>query len=106
MSDKQEKDSLEQEEQKEIQVSNPEDNNGKKETEAPCIEKESKEEEIQKTLEEENKSTDSSEEKENPRIEKRIYVNNEEDLKKILRESFGNAKNNRNPKKWEVNLIL
>lgn len=99
MSDKQEKDSLEQEEQKEIQVSNPEDNNGKKETEAPCIEKESKEEEIQKTLEEENKSTDSSEEKENPRIEKRIYVNNEEDLKKILRESFGNAKNNRNPKK-------
>lgn len=99
MSDKQEKDSLEQEEQKEIQVSNPEDNNGKKETEAPSIEKESKEEEIQKTLEEENKSTDSSEEKENPRIEKRIYVNNEEDLKKILRESFGNAKNNRNPKK-------
>ncbi len=99
LSDKQEKDSLEQEEQKEIQVSNPEDNNGKKETEAPCIEKESKEEEIQKTLEEENKSTDSSEEKENPRIEKRIYVNNEEDLKKILRESFGNAKNNRNPKK-------
>ncbi|KDE70653.1 cell division protein FtsH [Fusobacterium necrophorum DAB] len=99
MSDKQEKDSLEQEEQKEIQVSNPEDNNGKKETEAPCIEKESKEEEIQKTFEEENKSTDSSEEKENPRIEKRIYVNNEEDLKKILRESFGNAKNNRNPKK-------
>ncbi|CAL7900235.1 ATP-dependent zinc metalloprotease FtsH [Fusobacterium necrophorum] len=99
MSDKQEKDSLEQEEQKEIQVSNPEDNNGKKETEAPCIEKESKEEEIQKTLEEENKSTDSSEEKENPRIEKRIYVNNEEDLKKILRESFGNAKNIRNPKK-------
>ncbi|CAL7903216.1 ATP-dependent zinc metalloprotease FtsH [Fusobacterium necrophorum subsp. funduliforme] len=99
MSDKQEKDSLEQEEQKEIQVSNSEDNNGKKETEAPCIEKESKEEEIQKTLEEENKSTDSSEEKENPRIEKRIYVNNEEDLKKILRESFGNAKNNRNPKK-------
>ncbi|KYM40594.1 ATP-dependent zinc metalloprotease FtsH [Fusobacterium necrophorum] len=99
MSDKQEKDSLEQEEQKEIQVSNPEDNNGKKETEAPCIEKESKEEEIQKTLEEENKSADSSEEKENPRIEKRIYVNNEEDLKKILRESFGNAKNNRNPKK-------
>lgn len=99
MSDKQEKDSLEQEDQKEIQVSNPEDNNGKKETEAPCIEKESKEEEIQKTLEEENKSTDSSEEKENPRIEKRIYVNNEEDLKKILRESFGNAKNNRNPKK-------
>ncbi|MBR8822321.1 ATP-dependent zinc metalloprotease FtsH [Fusobacterium necrophorum] len=99
MSDKQEKDSLEQEEQKEIQVSNPEDNNGKKETEAPCIEKESKEEEIQKTLEEENKSTDSSEEKENPRIAKRIYVNNEEDLKKILRESFGNAKNNRNPKK-------
>ena len=50
-------------------------------------------------MEEENKSTDSSEEKENPRIEKRIYVNNEEDLKKILRESFGNAKNNRNPKK-------
>lgn len=99
LSDKQEKDSLEQEEQKEIQVSNPEDNNGKKETEAPCIEKESKEEEIQKTLEGENKSTDSSEEKENPRIEKRIYVNNEEDLKKILRESFGNAKNNRNPKK-------
>lgn len=99
LSDKQEKDSLEQEEQKEIQVSNPEDNNGKKETEAPCIEKESKEEEIQKTLEEENKSTDSSEEKENPRIEKRIYVNNEEDLKKILRESFGNAKNIRNPKK-------
>lgn len=99
LSDKQEKDSLEQEEQKEIQVSNPEDNNGKKETEAPCIEKESKEEEIQKTLEEENKSTDSSEEKENLRIEKRIYVNNEEDLKKILRESFGNAKNNRNPKK-------
>lgn len=99
MSDKQEKDSLEQEEQKEIQVSNPEDNNGKKETEVPCIEKESKEEEIQKTLEEENKSTDSSEEKENPKIEKRIYVNNEEDLKKILRESFGNAKNNRNPKK-------
>lgn len=99
LSDKQEKDSLEQEEQKEIQVSNPEDNNGKKETEAPSIEKESKEEEIQKTLEEENKSTDSSEEKENPRIEKRIYVNNEEDLKKILRESFGNAKNNRNPKK-------
>lgn len=99
LSDKQEKDSLEQEEQKEIQVSNPEDNNGKKETEAPCIEKESKEEEIQKILEEENKSTDSSEEKENPRIEKRIYVNNEEDLKKILRESFGNAKNNRNPKK-------
>ena len=99
LSDKQEKDSLEQEEQKEIQVSNPEDNNGKKETEAPCIEKESKEEEIQKTLEEENKSTDSSEEKENPRIEKRIYVNNEEDIKKILRESFGNAKNNRNPKK-------
>lgn len=99
LSDKQEKDSLEQEEQKEIQVSNPEDNNGKKETEAPCIEKESKEEEIQKTLEEENKSTDSSEEKENPRIEKRIYVNNEEDLKKILRESFGNAKSNRNPKK-------
>lgn len=99
LSDKQEKDSLEQEEQKEIQVSNPEDNNGKKETEAPCIEKKSKEEEIQKTLEEENKSTDSSEEKENPRIEKRIYVNNEEDLKKILRESFGNAKNNRNPKK-------
>lgn len=99
LSDKQEKDSLEQEEQKEIQVSNSEDNNGKKETEAPCIEKESKEEEIQKTLEEENKSTDSSEEKENPRIEKRIYVNNEEDLKKILRESFGNAKNNRNPKK-------
>lgn len=99
LSDKQEKDSLEQEEQKEIQVSNPEDNNGKKETEAPCIEKESKEEEIQKTLEEENKSADSSEEKENPRIEKRIYVNNEEDLKKILRESFGNAKNNRNPKK-------
>lgn len=99
MSDKQEKDSLEQEEQKEIQVSNPEDNNGKKETEAPSIEKESKEEEIQKTLEEENKSTDSSQEKENPRIEKRIYVNNEEDLKKILRESFGNAKNNRNPKK-------
>lgn len=99
LSDKQEKDSLEQEEQKEIQVSNPEDNNGKKETEVPCIEKESKEEEIQKTLEEENKSTDSSEEKENPRIEKRIYVNNEEDLKKILRESFGNAKNNRNPKK-------
>lgn len=99
LSDKQEKDSLEQEEQKEIQVSNPEDNNGKKETEASCIEKESKEEEIQKTLEEESKSTDSSEEKENPRIEKRIYVNNEEDLKKILRESFGNAKNNRNPKK-------
>lgn len=99
LSDKQEKDSLEQEEQKEIQVSNPEDNNGKKETEAPSIEKESKEEEIQKTLEEENKSTDSSEEKENPKIEKRIYVNNEEDLKKILRESFGNAKNNRNPKK-------
>lgn len=99
LSDKQEKDSLEQEEQKEIQVSNLEDNNGKKETEAPCIEKESKEEKIQKTLEEENKSTDSSEEKENPRIEKRIYVNNEEDLKKILRESFGNAKNNRNPKK-------
>ena len=99
LSDKQEKDSLEQEEQKEIQVSNPEDNNGKKETEAPCIEEESKEEEIQKTLEEENKTADSSEEKENPRIEKRIYVNNEEDLKKILRESFGNAKNNRNPKK-------
>lgn len=99
LSDKQEKDSLEQEEQKEIQVSNPEDNNGKKETEAPSIEKESKEEEIQKTLEEESKSTDSSEEKENPKIEKRIYVNNEEDLKKILRESFGNAKNNRNPKK-------
>lgn len=99
LSDKQEKDSLEQEEQKEIQVSNPEDNNGKKETEAPCIKKESKEEEIQKNLEEENKSTDSSEEKENPRIEKRIYVNNEEDLKKILRESFGNTKNNRNPKK-------
>lgn len=99
MSDKQEKDSLEQEEQKEIQVSNPEENNGKKETEAPCTEEESKEEEIQKTLEEENKTADSSEEKENPRIEKRIYVNNEEDLKKILRESFGNAKNNRNPKK-------
>lgn len=99
LSDKQEKDSLEQEEQKEIQVSNPEENNGKKETEAPCTEEESKEEEIQKTLEEENKTADSSEEKENPRIEKRIYVNNEEDLKKILRESFGNAKNNRNPKK-------
>lgn len=105
MSDKQEKDTLEQEEQKEIQVSSSEEQNKiekETETENSSVENKDerkKEEEIKKSLEEENKNMDSPQEKENPRIEKRIYVNNEEDLKKILRESFGNAKNNKNPKK-------
>ena len=89
LSDKQEKDIMEQEEQKELQETASEENI-EQENQELQTEEGKKEEEIHKTLEEESKKDTT---------EKRIYINNEEDLKKILRESFGNSKNNKNPKK-------
>ncbi len=99
LSDKQEKDIMEQEEQKELQETASEENI-EQENQKLQTEEEKKEEEIHKTLEEDSKKdTTSRTQEENKKTEKRIYINNEEDLKKILRESFGNSKNNKNPKK-------